>query len=97
MAEEQHHARRRHVREVSIRESQPKLGQQNSVPTTEQHCIEEVRKELKELKELKEKLKGLQRRKADSYHSTPGCWHCAKEGHYRHQCPQLHPQNSNLN
>ena len=94
MAEEQRNAQRRHVREVSKRESQPKGGQQNGMPTTEQHSIEEVRKELRE---IKEKLHGLQRCRADSYHSSPWCWHCCKEGHYRHQCPQLRPQNSNLN
>ena len=57
MAEEQSNAQRRHVREVSKRESQPKGGQQNGMPTTEQHSIEEVRKELRE---IKEKLHGLQ-------------------------------------
>ena len=47
---EERNARRRHVREVSKRESQPKGGQQNGMPTTEQHSIDEVRKELRELK-----------------------------------------------
>ena len=93
-AEEQRNGRRRPVREISRRENQPKGQQQNRVQTRGQHAIDDIDKELRE---LKEKLFALQKRRGDLRQNSTGCWHCGQEGHFRYQCPQLHPQTSNLN